>query len=172
LALLAFLNRDPHLAVMTINSNRLKKDSADAQASTEASGLARWRTGATAVIEPVLPIIYELRARGYSWKAIATALAKQGVIQGINRKPLTSRRLTALISAINKRVRRREARLSSRTKRRDLAPMPPSSHTLALSTDLHRPNTTTAVIATDSEATIRHQEFEDRIRSLLKADTP
>jgi hypothetical protein len=169
LALLAFLNRDPHLAVMTIDSNRLKNDSADAHASTEASGLARWRTGATAVIEPVLPIIYELRARGYGWKAIAAALAKQGVIQGINRKPLTSRRLTALISAINKRVRRHQARMSGRAKRRDLAPLPP---TLALSTDLHQPNATTAITATDGEVTIRHQEYEDRIRSLLKADTP
>jgi hypothetical protein len=172
LARLAFLNRDPHLANMSIDSKRLTKDCANAQATLAANGNALRRTGATAIIEPILPLIRELRARKYSWAAIAAALAKQGVIQGANREPITPRRLTALISAINKRVRRQEARLSGRAKRRDLAPLPASSHTLALSTDLHRTNATAAVTATDSEASIRHQEFEDRVRPLLKQDPP
>ena len=170
LARLAFRNRDPHLANMSIDSKRLTKDCANAQATLAANGHALRRTGATAIIEPVLPLIRELRAHKFSWAAIASALAAQDVVQGGERRPITARRLTALISAINKRERRREARLSSRTKRRDLAPMPPSSHTLALSADLHRPNGTTTVTAPDSEATIRHQEFDDRVRSLLRVD--
>jgi len=124
------------------------------------------------VIEPVLPLIRELREQKHSWAAIAAALAKQGVVQGDGGKPITARRLTALISAINKRERRREAHFSGRAKRPDLAPLPANSQMLALSTDLNRTNATTAVAATDSEATIRHQEFEDRVRSLLKADPP
>jgi hypothetical protein len=168
--MLAFRNRDPHFANMQIDSKRLTKDCAAAQAASKGACHAHRNTGATAIIELVLPLIWQLRAQKFSWAAIASALAAQGVVQGSDRRPITGRRLTALISAINKRERRREARLSSRTKRRDLAPMPPSSHTLALSTDLHRPNGTTTVTATDSEATIRHQEFDDRVRSLLRVD--
>jgi len=156
---------------MKIDTKRFMKDCATAQAGRAEACHAHRSTGATAIIELILPLIWQLRAQKFSWAAIASALAAQGVVQGSDRRPITARRLTALISAINKRERRREARLSSRTKRRDLAPMPPSSPTLALSTDLDRPNGATTVIASDSEATIRHQEFEDRIRSLLK-DTP
>jgi hypothetical protein len=155
---------------MQIDSKRLTKDCVAAQAASADSLHAHRNTGATAIIELILPLIWQLRAQKFSWAAIASALAAQGVVQGSDRRPIEGRRLTALISAINKRERRREVRLSSRTKRRDLAPMPPSSHTLALSTDLHRPNGTTTVTATDSEATIRHQEFEDRVRSLLRVD--
>ena len=155
---------------MKIDSKRFAQDCATAQAASADSCHAHRNTGATALIESILPLIRELRGRKFSWAAIAFALAAQGVVQGADRRPITARRLTALISAINKRERRREARLSSRAKRRDLAPMPPSSHTLALSADLHRPKDTTTVTATDSEATIRHQEFDDRVRSLLRVD--
>ena len=101
--------------------------------------------------------------------AIAVALAKQGVVQGVHREPITPRRLTALISAIDKRERRSEARSAGRAKRGDLARLQRNSLTLSLSTDLQRTDITTA-IASDSEETIRHQEFEDRVRSLLKKD--
>jgi MoxR-like ATPase len=153
---------------MSIDSKRLTKDCASAQATLAANGHALRRTGATAIIEPILPLIRELRARKHSWAAIAAALAKQGVIQGVDREPITPRRLTALISAINKRERRRENCFAGRARRRDLAP-PANSHTLALSTDLQRTDVATA-IASDSEETIRQQEFEDRVRSLLKKD--
>jgi len=134
---------------MKIDSKRFAQDCATAQAASADSCHAHRNTGATAF-----------------------ALAAQGVVQGADRRPITARRLTALISAINKRERRREARLSSRAKRRDLAPFPASSHALALSADLNRANGATAVPAADSETSIRHQEFEDRIRSLLKQDPP
>jgi hypothetical protein len=171
LARLAFLNRDPHLAHMSIDSKRLTKDCANAQATLAANGHALRRTGATAIIEPILPLILELRVQKHSWAAIAVALSKQGVVQGVDREPITGRRLTALIAAINKRERRHEVRLAGRTRRRDLVPLPANSHTLALSTDLQRADVATAVEG-DSEASIRHQEFEDRVRSLLKADPP
>jgi hypothetical protein len=156
---------------MPIDSKRLTEDCATAQAARAASDYPHRNTGATAIIEPVLPLICELRAQKFSWASIASALAAQGVVQGCDRRPITARRLTALISAINMRVRRQEARLSGRSKRRDLAQLPARSHTLALSSELRRTDAT-AVAATDSEATIRHQEFEDRVRSLLKKDPP
>jgi hypothetical protein len=170
LARLAFLNRDPHVANMSIDSKRLTKDCANAQAAMAANGLARRRTGATAVIEPLLPIIRELRARKHSWAAIAAALAKQGVVQGNDREPITGRRLTALISAINKRLRRQEERLAGRAKRRDLAPVPQQTHTLALSADLKSPAAAATIVAT-SEEDFRRQEFDDRVRSLLQEDS-
>ena len=171
LARLAFLNSDPHVAnMLLIDSKRLTKDCATAQAALAANGLARRRTGATAVIEPLLPIIRELRARKHSWAAIATALAKQGVVQGINREPITARRLTALICAINKRVRRQEERSAGRAKRRDLVPVPQQAHTLALSPDLSVP-AVAATIVTASEEDFRREDFEDCVQSLLKEDS-
>ena len=159
--------RRPHVSFMLIDSKRLKKDCAAAQTTLAGSGGAHRTTGATAIIEPILPLIREFRAQRYSWAAIAAALAAQGVTQGSDRRPITARRLTALISAINKRVRRREDRFAGRARRRDLAPLQANSHSLALSTDLERTDVAPA-IASDSEETIRHQEFEDRVRSLLR----
>lgn len=156
---------------MRVDAKRLLEDCTVAQTNRGASSCTHRNTGATAIIEPVLPLIRELRLQKFSWAAIASALAKQGVVQGSDRRPITARRLTALISAINKREQRREARMSGRAKRRDLAPPPASSQTLALSADLKR-TIATAVAATDSEAALRHQEFEDRVRSLLKDDPP
>jgi hypothetical protein len=155
---------------MSIDSKRLTKDCATAQAALAANGHARRRTGATAVIEPILPIIRELRARKHSWAAIAAALAKQGVVQGNDREPITGRRLTALICAINKRVRRQEERSVGRAKRRDLAPLPQQKHTLVLSADLKSPPAA-ANIVTTSEEDFRREEFDDRVRSLLQKDS-
>jgi hypothetical protein len=168
LARLAFLNRDPHLANMSIDSRRLTKDCESAQAALAARGHVLRRTGATAVIEPILPLIQELRTQKHSWAAIAAALSAQGVVQGTDRKSISARRLTALISAINKRVRRQQEQSAERTKRRDLA-LQANPHTLALSTDLQQMDAE-ADIATESEETIRQQGFEDRVRSLLKKD--
>jgi hypothetical protein len=128
LARLAFMNRDPHAANMPIDFKRPKNDSADAQAALSANGHTRRRTGATAVIEPILPLIRELRALKQSWAAIASALAKQGVVQGVDREPIMGRRLTALTSTI--RLRRQDECLAGRAKRRDLAALPKQTHAL------------------------------------------
>ena len=78
---------------MSIDSKRLTKDCANAQATLAAAGYGLRRTGATAIIEPILTLILELRAQKHSWAAIAAALAKQGVVQGVDREPITARRL-------------------------------------------------------------------------------
>ena len=154
---------------MQIDSKRLTKDCAKVQAVLAESGHAHCGTGATAIIEPVLPLIRELRARKHSWAAIAAALAQQGVVQGLARQPITARRLTALISAIGKRERRHAKRSESRFRRQDLAPSPTQSHALALSADL-KPTSAAANTDSDSEETIRRREFEDRVRSLMRKD--
>lgn len=130
-------------------------------------------TGATALIEPVLPLIRELRAQKHGWAAIAGALAKQGVAQGADRQPITARRLTALIAAIDKRERRKQSQLAARIARRDLAPAsaqsPALSHAMVLSADLNVESRAPEII-TSTEEDIRRQEFEDRVRSLLLKD--
>lgn len=152
---------------MQIDAKRFTKDCVKAQAGLIASGRAHCCTGATAIIEPVLPLIRDLRRQGHSWSAISAALARQGVVQGGNRQPITARRLTALIAAIEKRVRRQAERQRGRRMRQDLAPSQTQSHALALSGDLE-PTSAAADTHSDSEETIRRQEFEERVQSLLK----
>jgi len=154
---------------MQIDSKRLTKDCAKVQAVLAESGHAHCGTGATAIIEPVLPLIRDLRRQKHSWSAIAAALARQGVVQGADRQPITARRLTALIAAIEKRGRRRAEHLAGRFRRQDLSPVQARSHTLALSADLV-PANIVAHSVTDSEEQIRRREFEDRVRSLMKKD--
>jgi hypothetical protein len=154
---------------MQVDAKRLTKDCAKAQSMLAASGRAHCGTGATAIIEPILPLIRGLREQKHSWAAIAAALARQGVVQGIDRQPITARRLTALISAINKREGRRAERLVGRFRRQDLAPVQAKSHTLALSADLISTRVAADVV-TDGEEQIRRREFEDRVRSLMKKD--
>lgn len=48
-----------------------------------------------------------LRKQNHSWGAIAAALASQGVVQGADPKPITRRRLTALIAVTERRRRLR-----------------------------------------------------------------
>jgi hypothetical protein len=169
LAQLAFREWHPYVAKMQINAKRLTQDCSNAQSALAASGREYRGTGATAIIEPVLPLIRDLREQKHSWAAIAAALAKQGVVQGADRQPITARRLTGLISAIEKRERRHVKRSESRFRRPDLAPLQTQSHTLALSGDL-KPASVAAAAVTDSEETIRRREFEDRVRSLMKKD--
>jgi hypothetical protein len=169
LAQLAFRERHPYVAKMQINAKRLTKDCSNAQSMLAASGRAHCGTGATAIIEPVLPLIRDLREQKQSWSAIAAALARQGVVQGSDRQPITARRLTALIAAIEKRVRRQAERHRGRGLRQDLTPSPTQSHSLALSGDL-KPTKVATNTVSDSEETIRRREFEDRVQSLMKKD--
>jgi hypothetical protein len=88
LALLALLESDSNVAEMPIDAKRLTKDCTRAHTALAANGNAHCRTGATAIIEPVLPLIRDLRKQKHSWEAIAVALGRQGVVQGVDRKPI------------------------------------------------------------------------------------
>ena len=169
LALLALLELDSYVGDMRIDAKRLTKDCARAHAALAANGNASCRTGATAIIEPVLPQIRELRKQKHSWGAIAVALGRQGVVQGVDRNPISARRLTALIAAIEKRERRRAKHSASRFRRQDLAPSQAKAHTLALSTDLVPTEVATHTV-TDSEEQIRRRDFQERVQPLMKED--
>jgi hypothetical protein len=160
------LERHSYVAQMPIDAKRLTKDCAKAHAGLVASGRAHCGTGATAIIEPVLPLIRDLRRQKRGWKAIASALASQGVVQGVDRKPITPRRLTALIAAIDKRERRHTQRQRGRGLRQDLAQLSADGSRLPLSDDLA--NVVPPPTASDdSEERIRREALEG-LQTLLK----
>ena len=166
LVLLALLAPDSYLAEMPIDAKRLTKDCTKAQTGLAANGNAPCRTGATAIIEPVLPLIRDLRTQKHRWEAIAAALARQGVVQGVDRKPISARRLTALIAAIDKRERRRAERQRGRGLRQDLAQHHEPTSRLKLSGDLA--NVMPSPKASDvSEERIRREALEG-LQTLLK----
>ncbi|RQH06876.1 hypothetical protein [Bradyrhizobium sp. RP6] len=107
---------------MAIDPRKFKADASRLAVQQKAKDWRGGRTGATDMISAALPAIKELREQGIAWSVIAAALAAQGAVQGIDRQPLTGRRLCALISAINKREERRERKRRSRYARRDLVP--------------------------------------------------
>lgn len=112
------------------------------------------RTGATRVIESVMPDIKSLRDQGVSWDVIAAALSEQGLCQGADRTPLTGRRLTALVNGIRKR--RRRGKKSSTTS--------PVIH------DVGRLPSLLAKDDVDDELAIRQREFRDRVQALIRSD--
>ena len=166
LVLLALLESDSYLAEMPIDAKRLTKDCARVQTVLAANCNAPCRTGATAIIEPVLPLIRDLRRQKHGWVAIAAALGRQGVVQGVVRKPISARRLTALIAAIDKRERRHTERQRGRGLRQDIAQHRKPTSRLTLSDDL-ADMVPSATASHDSEERIRREALES-LQTLLK----
>lgn len=79
-------------------------------------------SGTYAAIRQALPAIDAMRQNGIGWKAIAAALGQQGITQrrGEVDIPITTSRLTALVSDIRKRTARKQATLTQRALRADL----------------------------------------------------
>ena len=87
-------------------------------------------------------------------------------MQGVDRKPITPRRLTALIAAIDKRERRHTERQRGRGLRQDLAQHREPTSRLTLSDDLA--NMVPSATASDvSEERIRREALEG-LQTLLK----
>jgi hypothetical protein len=77
-------------------------------------------TGATAAVAAVLPDILSMRAAGVRWVAIAAALAKQGVVEGDDRRPISANRLTSIVHELQQRKKAIDERLQKRAHRPDL----------------------------------------------------
>ena len=99
---------------MTLDLKRLRADAAKLQTTQSKSGSSRETTGTTKAIRAALPEIYKLREQGIQWSVIAAALAAQGIVQGKDRSPLTTNRLTALVRQIERQAEKRQAKHSKK----------------------------------------------------------
>jgi len=80
--------------------NVLKKDCAAAQTALAGSGGAQRTTGATAIIEPILPLIREFRAQKIQLGRNSRRISRpRGHAGGRSKARSSPRRLTALISS-------------------------------------------------------------------------
>ena len=95
---------------MPLDPKKLRKDARRLQGARPDTTVGRETTGTTRAIRTALPDIYDLRNDGVSWPAIADALAIQGVVQGKDRIPLTTNRLTAIVSQIEEQERKKASK--------------------------------------------------------------
>ena len=99
---------------MTLDLERLHSDAANFQQERVESFSSRETTGTTKAIREALPEIYRLREKGMLWSVIAAALSAQGVVQGKDRRPLTAKRLTAIVRQLEQQAERRIAKTSKK----------------------------------------------------------
>ncbi|MGY4349740.1 hypothetical protein ACVWXM_006233 [Bradyrhizobium sp. GM7.3] len=126
------------------------------------------RAGTTKAIRGALPAIYQLRKDGVSWSAIAKALAEQGVVQGKDGTPLTTNRLTGLVSQIeaqeHKKALKTGRERGDTQKRQEERP-----HRLTLSPDLVGPAAVSDVQPHSTEDELRQSAFA-KLQTVLKKD--
>lgn len=158
-----------------LDVSRLQRDVEALETEKEARGRqrdGRVKSGAMKMVRENLAQIKALHASGHIWNTIAEALAAQGLTQG-DGDPITGRRLSSLVSAIEKQTERKELKLAARRQRRDLvrperAPrlssdlsVPPRLQTSqpgSLSEELLRRNQLTAVEALFADPSNPHPE--------------
>lgn len=95
---------------MTLDLKRLRADASKLQNERSKSRSSRETTGTTRAIRAALPEIYKLREDGVQWSVIAASLAAQGIVQGQDRIPLATNRLTALVRQIELQNEKRAAK--------------------------------------------------------------
>jgi hypothetical protein len=151
---------------MPLDPKQLRQDARRLQ---DARPVGRESTGTTKAIRTALPVIYQLRKDGVSWPAIAEALAAQGVVQGKDRIPLTTKRLTAIVSQIEEQDRKKANKAGNRA--RSDTPLRPTGPALrlSLSSDLSTRTVPPDPQPSSTEDELRSAAFEN-IKSVLKKD--
>jgi hypothetical protein len=154
---------------MPIDPKQLRKDARRLQNARPETTVGRESIGTTRDIRAALPVIYELRKDGLSWPAIAEALAAQGVVQGKDRIPLTTNRLTAIVSQIEEQERKKAARAGNRS-RSDLPSRPIDlGRRLSLSSDLTSRPAPPDAIPSSTEEELRRAALKN-IQNVLKKE--
>lgn len=134
--------------------------------------------GSMAIVRQHLEAFEQMHRDGVSWVDLAAALAAQGVMQGAGpaTRPITARRLTALVASVRReRMRRaraerdRAARPDLRRPNRAAGPQPPSEP-LTLSPDLETGDPGPSDPASSTEA-MRLRAFAT-VQKLLRKDAP
>lgn len=118
----------------------------------------RVKSGAMKMVRENLAQIKALHTAGHIWNTIAAALAVQGLTQG-DGDPITGRRLSALVSAVEKQAARQERKLEVRRQRRDLVNPGRSSRLSPDLSDFPRPKSSPA--GSLSEGQLRRERLAD-----------
>jgi hypothetical protein len=151
-----------------LDPKKLRQDAQRLQRARPAVTVGLETTGTTKAIRAALPVIHQLRRDGVSWPAIAQALADQGVVQGKDPIPLTTNRLTALVSQIEKQETKRSVkrgRERSDTTNRQVE----AAQRLSLSPDLTPPVPATNLQPSSTEDELRRAAFE-KLQNVLKKE--
>lgn len=153
---------------MALDPKRLREDARRLQEARLPTTVGKETTGTTKAIRFALPVIYDLRREGVTWPVIAQALADQGIVQGQNRTPLTTKRLTAIVSQIEEQERKKAAKASR--VRSDAVEVPAGRRRkLSLSADLVASRPASESGAEPTEEELRRSAFE-KIQSVLKKE--
>lgn len=154
---------------MPLDPKKLRQDAKRLQSARPGSMIGRESTGTTRAVRTALPVIYQLRQDGVSWPAIAEALAAQGVVQGKDRIPLTTNRLTALVSQIEQQEHKKASKAGNR--RRGDAVNPPAEPVKRLSLS---PDLVTRPVPFDPDPSLSEDELRraalENIQDVLKKE--
>lgn len=148
---------------MTLDPKRLRQDAKRLQETRPPAA------GTTGAVRAALPVIYQLREEGVSWPAIAAALAKQGVVQGKDRVPLTTNRLTALVSQIQQQERKKRLRQDHRVRGDTTNRGVGRAQRLSLSPDLAPPTPVSKIEPASTEDDLRRAAL-DKLQTVLKKE--
>lgn len=154
---------------MTLDLKRLHADASRLQAERSKSRSSRETTGATKAIRAALPAIYKLREDGVQWSTIAAALAAQGIVQGKDRIPLTTNRLTALVRQIELQKEKRFAKSPKKEAGTKSQKFAMQNRRLSLSSDLRAKTRAVDNRPSQSEDEIRRLAFE-RVQRMTEDD--
>jgi hypothetical protein len=154
---------------MPLDPKKLRKDARRLQGARPDTTVGRESTGTTRAIRTALPDIYDLRKDGLSWPAIAGALAIQGVVQGKDRIPLTTNRLTAIVSQIEEQERKKASKAGNRNRSDVVQRHAEPARRLSLSPDLTTPTEPSDLQRSSTEDELRSAALEN-IKSVLKKD--
>ena len=154
---------------MTLDLKRLRGDAISLQNEQSKTRPSRETTGTTKAIRSALPEIYKLRDQGIKWCVIATALAAQGIVQGKDRSPLTTNRLTALVRQIELQNEKRDTKRAKKHGVPTAQKNAMQNQRLSLSSDLKADTHTTVDRSSQSEDEIRRLAFE-RVQRMTEKD--
>ena len=102
---------------MTIDRSKLRADVKRLSKSGEALRPAQ----VTAVVRELLPEIERMRSEDKAtWRVIAEALASQGISEGLDKRPLSERRLTSIVTKLRARQKAEAGKLKARGGRPDI----------------------------------------------------
>lgn len=152
---------------MPLDPKQLRRDARRLHNARQPSLVGRETTGTTRAVREALPVIRQLRKDEVSWAAIAQALAEQGVVQGKDRIPLTTGRLTALVSQIEAQERKKALK-GERNRADTRKAQADAERRLALSPDLIG-SEGTSLQPSSTEDELRQSAFE-RLQAVLKKE--